>query len=82
MERDEGQEATQQGGAKTRAQLFVLQSISSRLIWTEQGCTVVLEADAPGSREATEALRTNIRVFGKSEDIWPDDFVLWVRVPG
>eukprot|EP00966_Prymnesium_polylepis_P218745 5062275-Prymnesium_polylepis.1 len=63
-------------------QLFVLQSISSRLVWDERGCAVEVEADAAGSRAATEPLRTELRVLGHGSSTRPRAFILWIRIPG
>lgn len=40
----------------------MLQSISSRLAWTEQGCEVQLDADTPGARPPGEPLHTSIQL--------------------
>ena len=76
-------------GADAAAQLFVLQSISSQLVWEEQHCTVRLEADTPGANAAETPLRTTIRVLsglgGTATEGGPADastsFVMWVRIP-
>ena len=62
-------------------QLFVLQSISSRLEWTEQQCVVELEADPPGSRSPNEPLRSILRVRRHTLDVNVPALLLWVRVP-
>jgi hypothetical protein len=70
--------------AAPRAHLFVLQAISSALRWTERGCDVVLDAEAPGSRSATEPLRTSLRLLRPSTSgkaTWDGEVLLWLRVP-
>lgn len=72
-------------------QLVLLQFISSRLHWVEQGVILELQADTPGARASTDALRSTLRVLAPSGKSRRDDadegsaasaaWVVWVRVP-
>ena len=68
--------------AAAAGQLFVLQPISSKLAWDAQHCAILLEAETPGSRAATEPLTTVVSVVSVDSARPPGEFVLWVRVPG
>ena len=69
-------------------QLFVLQLVSARLNWREQGCTVELRAEPPGTTHAGQPLRCQLRVACRPASERPvaataraSPLTLWLRVP-